>query len=47
VPSFELEGRVFWGVDALPMLRAALQGDPWFGSGAWEAAAADRPRVTR
>ena len=47
VPSFELDGRLFWGVDALPMLRAALQGDPWFESGAWEAAAADRPRITR
>jgi 2-hydroxychromene-2-carboxylate isomerase len=47
VPSFELDGRVFWGVDALPMLRAALQGDAWFDSGAWEAAAADRPSVKR
>jgi 2-hydroxychromene-2-carboxylate isomerase len=47
VPSFELDGRLFWGVDALPMLRAALQGDPWFDSGAWQAAAADRPRITR
>jgi 2-hydroxychromene-2-carboxylate isomerase len=47
VPSFELDGRVYWGVDALPMLRAALQGDAWFDSGAWEAAAAKRPRITR
>jgi 2-hydroxychromene-2-carboxylate isomerase len=47
VPSFELDGRLFWGVDALPMLRAALEGDAWFGSGAWEAAAAERPRTTR
>lgn len=30
VPSFTLGGRVFWGLDSLPMLRAALQGDPWF-----------------
>jgi 2-hydroxychromene-2-carboxylate isomerase len=47
VPSFELDGRVYWGVDALPMLRAAIQGDAWFDSGAWEAAAAKRPRITR
>jgi 2-hydroxychromene-2-carboxylate isomerase len=47
VPSFELDGRVYWGVDALPMLRAALQGDAWFDSGAWEAAAAKRPRIKR
>ena len=47
VPSFELDGRVYWGVDSLPMLRAALQGDAWFDSGAWESAAAKRPRITR
>ena len=47
VPSFELDGRLFWGLDALPMLVAALDGDPWFDSGAWEQAA-DRPiGVTR
>ena len=39
VPTLEFEGRLFWGQDALPMLRAALAGDPWFRSGAWEAAA--------
>lgn len=35
VPSFVVDGQVFWGNDALPMLRAYLQGDPWFDSGAW------------
>ena len=30
VPSIECDGRVFWGLDALPMLRAAIDGDPWF-----------------
>jgi 2-hydroxychromene-2-carboxylate isomerase len=35
VPSFELAGRVFWGLDALPMLRDALQGGPWFSGSAW------------
>ena len=47
VPTFELEGRLFWGVDALPMLRAALQGDPWFDGPAWDAAAQPRPGVVR
>lgn len=47
VPTVEFEGRLFWGQDALPMLRAALAGDPWFRSGAWEAAAQSRPGVTR
>ncbi len=47
VPSFEVEGRVFWGLDALPMLREALQGGPWFEGPAWEEAAQARPGVRR
>jgi 2-hydroxychromene-2-carboxylate isomerase len=35
VPSLVVDGLVFWGNDALPMLRAYLQGDPWFQSPAW------------
>lgn len=35
VPSFVVDGQVFWGNDALPMLRAYLQGDPWFQSQDW------------
>lgn len=31
VPSFVVDGHVFWGFDALPMLRAFLAGDQWFG----------------
>jgi 2-hydroxychromene-2-carboxylate isomerase len=47
VPTFTLEGRHFWGVDALPMLREALQGGAWFQSPAWDEAGAPRPGVTR
>jgi 2-hydroxychromene-2-carboxylate isomerase len=47
VPSFELEGRLFWGLDALPMLRAALSGEAWFDGPDWEAAARPRPGLTR
>jgi len=47
VPTFDLDGRLFWGVDALPMLRGALQGDAWFDGPAWDTAAASRPGVTR
>ncbi len=39
VPSAVHEGQVFWGLDALPLLRARLIGDPWFSSPAWTAAA--------
>ena len=37
VPAFAVDDQLFWGLDSLPMLRAYLQGDPWFAT---EAAAA-------
>lgn len=39
VPSWVVDGRVFWGQDALPMLRAYLQGDAWFDGLDWQAPA--------
>jgi 2-hydroxychromene-2-carboxylate isomerase len=36
VPAFEVDGKAFWGLDALPMLRAYLDGDGWFTDGDWE-----------
>lgn len=39
VPSFVVDDKVFWGLDALPMLRAYLEADPWFSGGHWDAAA--------
>jgi 2-hydroxychromene-2-carboxylate isomerase len=39
VPTCEVDGKLFWGLDALPMLRAYLEGDAWFAGGAWDAAA--------
>jgi 2-hydroxychromene-2-carboxylate isomerase len=47
VPTIEVDGRLFWGLDALDMLVAYLRGDPWFDSGAWEAAAVSRAGMTR
>lgn len=38
VPAFGVDGKLFWGLDALPMLRAWLEGDAWFGAG-WDAPA--------
>jgi 2-hydroxychromene-2-carboxylate isomerase len=38
VPSIVADGRVFWGLDALPMLRECLQGGAWFQGPDWEAA---------
>jgi 2-hydroxychromene-2-carboxylate isomerase len=50
VPTIRVDDKNFWGLDALPMLRAYLQGDDaWFNTGQWDAAAAlpqgvQRPR---
>ena len=47
VPTIECEGRLFWGLDALPMLRDALSGGAWFEGPGWADAGALRPGVTR
>ena len=47
VPTVELDGRLFWGLDGLDMVAAALQGDPWFDGPAWQDAGAPRPGVVR
>lgn len=47
VPTMEVDGRLFWGFDGLPMLREYLQGNAWFASGAWEQAAAIPAGKTR
>ena len=39
VPAMVVDGKVFWGFDALPMLRACLLGDTWFDGAAWDAVA--------
>ena len=40
VPTYAVDDKLFWGFDALPMLRAYLEGDAWFTRGDWDAAAA-------
>ena len=47
VPGFTLEGRNFWGLDSLPMLRDALQGGAWFDGPAWAEAALPRGGIVR
>jgi 2-hydroxychromene-2-carboxylate isomerase len=36
VPAYVVDGKVFWGLDALPMLRAYLDGDAWFTPKRWD-----------
>ena len=38
VPAFEVDDKIFWGFDALPMLRAYLADATWFSGGDWESA---------
>jgi len=40
VPTLVVDGKSFWGFDALPMLRDCLDGDAWFAGPAWDGAAA-------
>jgi 2-hydroxychromene-2-carboxylate isomerase len=47
VPSMVCQGRVFWGLDALPMLRDALSDGAWFDTSAWTDAADLRAAVVR
>jgi 2-hydroxychromene-2-carboxylate isomerase len=48
VPTIDCEGRLFFGVDGLPMLAAFMRGDAWFDAGgAWDEAARARPGVQR
>jgi 2-hydroxychromene-2-carboxylate isomerase len=47
VPSIEVEGRLFWGLDALPMLRDALLDGAWFQGPDWEVHGMPRPGVVR
>ena len=42
VPTFKVDGKLFWGLDALPMLQAYLAGDPWFET-VWDTAAGVTP----
>jgi hypothetical protein len=44
VPTFAVDDKLFWGFDALPMLRAYLAGDGWFADH-WQDAAFRASRV--
>jgi 2-hydroxychromene-2-carboxylate isomerase len=46
VPAFEVDGKLFWGFDALPMLAAYLAGDPWFEA-PWDSVASVAQGIKR
>lgn len=43
VPTIELPSGLFWGLDALPMVAAALRGDAWFDGPDWADGGRERP----
>lgn len=45
-PTFAVGDQLFWGFDALPMLRARLEGESWFDGPQW-VGAPDRPALLR
>ncbi|MDO9402477.1 MAG: 2-hydroxychromene-2-carboxylate isomerase [Polaromonas sp.] len=47
VPALEVDGRVFWGLDALPMLRDYLTGGAWFEGPDWDGVRAVETAITR
>jgi 2-hydroxychromene-2-carboxylate isomerase len=47
VPTMEVDGQLFWGLDALSMLRAYLLGDAWFDSPHWKDAGAQPAGIER
>ena len=46
VPTLVVDGKLFWGFDALPMLAAYLSGDPWFDT-QWDAPASVAQGIRR
>ncbi len=47
VPTLEVDGKLFWGSDALPMLRDYLSAAPWFAGPHWDDAAKQASGVNR
>lgn len=47
VPTVEVDGRLFWGLDGLELLSAYLRGEPWFDGPDWAIAASVPTGVQR
>jgi len=47
VPTLQVGERLFWGLDALPMVAGCLRGDPWFEGPAWAREGQPRPGLVR
>ena len=47
VPAFRVDDKLFWGLDALPMLRDYLANHAWFTQGHWEGVGAVKSGAVR
>ncbi|ABE46045.1 2-hydroxychromene-2-carboxylate isomerase [Polaromonas sp. JS666] len=47
VPAFRVDDKLFWGLDALPMLRDYLANAAWFAQGHWEGVGAVKTGAVR
>ncbi|MEO8526005.1 MAG: 2-hydroxychromene-2-carboxylate isomerase [Caldimonas sp.] len=47
VPTVGVEGKLFWGFDALEMVAGYLRGDAWFDASHWDREGAPRPGLKR
>jgi 2-hydroxychromene-2-carboxylate isomerase len=47
VPAFRVDGKLFWGLDSLPMLRDYLLDEPWFAGPDWTAVSQLPSGITR
>lgn len=43
----EVDGKIFWGFDALPMLREYLLGNAWFDGEGWNGVSSISVGITR
>lgn len=47
VPTFAVDDKLFWGLDALPMLRQYIEKDPLFDESDWQSADNIKTGITR
>ena len=47
VPTFVVDDKVFWGLDALPMMQQYLARDPWFTAERWQSVEKTSPGISR
>ncbi len=47
VPTFLVDDKVFWGLDALPMMQQYLERDTWFTAERWQSVEKTSPGISR